>query len=330
MTPEDEKTIAQWNDELGGEVTVTLRLTDDDRASDIESFCRAAARLATHLELMQEEGDSEDLPAIEVGDQAVVYHAVPSGTKLLPFLESIRRLSGAESAGKDRPSPVDDHTSDRLKALEVPAFLRLFVAPNCPFCPVVTRQVVSLAAASPLVRVSIIDGTFFSEVAESEGVRSAPTLLLDTGFRWTGQVNLDEVVEAMTQRDPAELSADVLEGMLKAGNGSELIDMMLAREMIFPGLIDLLTRDKIFVRVGAMMVMEEIAHRRKEIAAQMAEPLWNRFFEAGDAVQGDILHVLGEIGDERLLPRLERILAGDYDEEIKEAAREAIEKITSR
>lgn len=330
MTPEDEKTITQWNDELEGEVTITLRLTDDDRASDIESFCRAVDRLAPRLKLMQEEGDSEDLPAIEVGDQAVVYHAVPSGTKLLPFLESIRRLSGAGSTGKDRPSPAGDGVFDRLKALEVPAFLRLFVAPNCPFCPVVTRQVVSLAVNSHLVRVSVIDGTFFSEVAESEGIRSAPTLLLDGGFRWTGHLNPDEVVEAMTQRDPAELSADVLEGMLKAGNGSELIDMMLAREMIFPGLIDLLTRDKIFVRVGAMMVMEEIAHKRKEIAAQVTEPLWGRFFEADDAVQGDILHVLGEIGDETLLPRLERILAGDYDKEVKEAAREAIEKITPR
>lgn len=330
MTPEDEKTITQWNDELEGEVTITLRLTDDDRASDIESFCRAVDRLAPRLKLMQEEGDSEDLPAIEVGDQAVVYHAVPSGTKLLPFLESIRRLSGAGSTGKDRPSPAGDGVFDRLKALEVPAFLRLFVAPNCPFCPVVTRQVVSLAVNSHLVRVSVIDGTFFSEVAESEGIRSAPTLLLDGGFRWTGHLNPDEVVEAMTQRDPAELSADVLEGMLKAGNGSELIEMMLAREMIFPGLIDLLTRDKIFVRVGAMMVMEEIAHKRKEIAAQVTEPLWGRFFEADDAVQGDILHVLGEIGDETLLPRLERILAGDYDKEVKEAAREAIEKITPR
>ncbi len=330
MTPEDEKTITQWNDELEGEVTITLRLTDDDRASDIESFCRAVDRLAPRLKLMQEEGDSEDLPAIEVGDQAVVYHAVPSGTKLLPFLESIRRLSGAGSTGKDRPSPAGDGVFDRLKALEVPAFLRLFVAPNCPFCPVVTRQVVSLAVNSHLVRVSVIDGTFFSEVAESEGIRSAPTLLLDGGFRWTGHLNPDEVVEAMTQRDPAELSADVLEGMLKAGNGSELIDMMLAREMIFPGLIDLLTRDKIFVRVGAMMVMEEIAHKRKQIAAQVTEPLWGRFFEADDAVQGDILHVLGEIGDETLLPRLERILAGDYDKEVKEAAREAIEKITPR
>jgi HEAT repeat protein len=103
--------------------------------------------------------------------------------------------------------------------------------------------------------------------------------------------------------------------------------MMLEREMVFPALIDLLAHEKIFVRVGAMMVMEEIAARRRDITAQVVDAVWDRFYAAEARVKGDIIHVLGEIGDERVLPRMRRIHSEDYHQEVKEAAGEAIEKI---
>ena len=328
MTPEDEKKIRQWYQQLDGEVRIAVRLTEDDRTREIEAFCNELVRLAPGLEVMREKGDPEDLPAIDIGDRAVLYHAVPSGTKLSPFLQGLLLLGRERTAQREPLFEAYKDVSERLKAMEVPAFLRLFVAPNCPFCPVVTEQVMSLAVASSLVHLSVIDGMLFPEVAESEGIRSAPAVLLDDHFRWTGHLNMSEVLEAMMERDPAGLSSDVLESMLKAGNGSKLIEMMLDREVVFPGLIDLLTHEKIFVRVGAMMVMEEIAKRRKDIAAQVTEALWRRFFEAKDQVKGDIIHVLGEIGDEGLLPRMKEVLNGDYHEEVKDAARDATEKIS--
>jgi hypothetical protein len=331
VTPEDADKIGQWQEQLEGDARITLRWTGDEQTGELLTFCEALSRMAPQVVMGQEEADPGDLPAIEIGDGAVTYHAIPAGTKLSPFLQAVSAFGGgARGSEKDHLLASREDVVHRLKGLDVPAYLRLFVAPNCPFCPVVTEQALTLAAASSLVHLAVIDGTFFPELAESENVRSAPTLLLDGHFRWTGRLNLGEVLEAMTQRDPAELSADVLEGMLKAGNGSQLIEMMLEREVIFPSLVDLLAHEKIFVRVGAMMVMEEIAHRRRDIAAQVTDPLWDRLSEVNDPVKGDIIHVLGEIGDENLLPPMREIVDGDYDLEVKEAAREAIMKITDR
>ena len=42
------------------------------------------------------------------------------------------------------------------------------------------------------------------------------------------------------------------------------------------------------------------------------------------------IHVLGEVSGRNLIPALDGVLAGDYGGEIKEAAKEALEKIEER
>jgi HEAT repeat protein len=167
-------------------------------------------------------------------------------------------------------------------------------------------------------------------MAQSNQIQSVPTLLLYEQFRWTGSFRLEEVVEIMTSRDPAKLGALSLERMLKEGNAARLAQMMLDNEEIFPAFFDLLTHNKWPVRLGAMVAMEEITRRNPQLAAQVIDPLWERFHDVEDPVKGDIIHVLGESGDHRVVPRVEMILGGEYHAEVKEAAREALEKIQAR
>jgi HEAT repeat protein len=47
-------------------------------------------------------------------------------------------------------------------------------------------------------------------------------------------------------------------------------------------------------------------------------------------VKGDLLYVLGELGNREMLPRLRRIQSGPFAGDVKEAAAEAIEKIEDR
>ena len=115
--------------------------------------------------------------------------------------------------------------------------------------------------------------------------------------------------------------------MLNAGNASQLAAMMLDSEKIFPAFIELLVNTTMFVRLGAMVVMEEIADQNPEIAAQVIEPLWKRFHGVADQVKGDILYVFGELSAAKSVPMLKAVINGAYSEEVKEAAREALEKI---
>jgi thiol-disulfide isomerase/thioredoxin len=321
MTPKEERRIKKWNGELSSEIEILVLATDDGRSSQIADFCDHLARLAPKIHLVLEEDEHNGTPAIGIGS-GLRYHAVPLGTELDPFLEALS--DSDKNTSRLPPDLLND-----LKKITLPAALSLYVSPQCPHCPVTARQIIPLAGASEFVRLSVIDCMLFPEMAQSQKIRSVPTVLLDDQLRWTGPLRLEELVEVMINRDPARLSASSLEAMLKEGDASQVAKMMLETDMIFPSFIDLLVHEKMFIRLGAMVVMEEIGERNRRLAAQVVDPLWERFHQAGDRVQGDIIHVLGESGNNELVPRLRTILTGSFHSEVKEAAQEALEKLTA-
>jgi hypothetical protein len=297
-------------------------MTEDHRTKDFEDFCEHLVRLAPRIQVTREEGDSDEAPAIQVGHN-LSYHAVPLGKELGPFLEALPVSDG-------RASSISVSARNHLKKMNVPAMLRLFISQQCPFCPMTVQHMTPLLTVSELIHLAIIDCTLFPELAQSNRIQSVPTLVLDKQFRWTGSFLLEEVTEVMTNRDPAKLGSPSLERMLKEGNAAKLAEMMLERREIFPSLLDLLTHNKWPVRLGAMVVMEEITSRNAGLAAQVIDPLWERFQHVEDPVKGDIIHVLGESGNHKVAPRMQMVLHGEYDAEVKEAAREALEKIELR
>jgi hypothetical protein len=248
------------------------------------------------------------------------YHAVPLGKELGPFLTAL-------SSDPVQLSELGPPVRGVIEKVDLPSFLQLFVTQQCPLCPLTVQQLLPLPAASEHIRLAIIDGTLFPEVAEQYSIRSAPTLLLDEQFRWTGSVPLQELVQMISDRDPANLGAGSLESMLKEGNAFRVAQMMLERDEVFSALFGLLVHEKMFVRLGAMVVMEMIADQNAALAAQVIAPLWERFPHVPDQVKGDIIHVLGEVGDKSVISKLEVVLSGQFADEVKEAAREALEEI---
>lgn len=321
MTPHEQEQIRKWGRAVSVKTRIQLLRTEDPRSRELARFCEDLAGLAPGIHVTREEGAPGDLPAIGIGD-SITIHGVPIGTELAPFLDALSgRHEGYALSGADRR---------RLERVDLPALLRLFVTPQCGFCPGVVRQLLALASASRSIHLVIVDGTLFPEVARSEKIQSVPTLILDTMFRWTGSVKLQELLAVIESRDPVTLGSSSLENMLKQGEASRLAGLMLQQETIFPALIDLLAHRKWPVRLGAMVAMEEIAERRPELARTVAGPLWQKFEAAEEQAKGDILHVLGEIADRRYVSALLRVRDGAYGKEITEAAKEALEKIAER
>ncbi len=320
MTPEEEKRIRKWNNELSSDVRITLLVTEDKRSGEFGEFCENLTRLAPKIGIVKEEGEPKEAPAIQIG-HAVRYHAIPLGTELEPFLEA---LSILDKKSTQIPGSVRDY----LEKIGQTVILRLFVSQQCPFCPVTVRQIIPLTAANEFIRLTILDCTLFPEMAQLNRIQSVPTLLFEDPFRWTGSFQLEELLEVITNRDPAKFGTSSLEKILKEGNAAQLAEMMLHKKKIFPAFLDLLIHKKWPVRLGAMVTMEEIASQNRELAAQIIDPLWERFHNVEDQVKGDIIYVLGELGRDRIAPRLEMVLNGQYDNEVKEAAKEALQKIT--
>ena len=167
----------------------------------------------------------------------------------------------------------------------------------------------------------------FPELGEKENIQSVPALILEDQFRWTGSIQITEIVDVIANRDVSMLGPVSLEMMITQGKAGELAEMMLAKEQIFPAFYEVLTHPKWPVRLGAMVVMEELIESNPDLATRMLKPLWERFNQVDNRVKGDLLYIFGQMKPTDLVPRLQAILNGNYDPEVQEAAQETLDGI---
>jgi len=321
FTPLEEKQIIKLNHQLSHDITIGLVASQHTSSKLFDEFCDDLTRLVPKIKISKVEADPQDPPQILIGS-GLRYQAVPTGYELEPFLEALAALD-SDSLKIAEPIKI------LLKKNKLPASLTIFIAPQCTFCPQMVRRLIALPMTDKNLQLTIIDGTLFPEMVQTLRIRAVPTLLLDDQFRWTGSVPLEELIDTLNTRDPVSLRPASLESIIKEGGAGRLAAMMLEAEKLFPAFYDVLTHDKWPIRLGAMVVIEEIADKNPDLAAEALSPLRDRFPKASIQIQGDILHVFGEIGDPRSVSWLETVLSGNFDREVKEAAKEAADKISN-
>ncbi len=322
MTPQDKEKLLLWNEKIKNEIHITLVLSDGYQANNaMDKFCSTLSSFLPKIVVERKKVAEESSPAIEIGER-LRYRAVPLGPELEPFLEAV---TFQESLLKELPKTVQD----KLIKIRVPAMLKLYIAPQCPFCPAAVRKFVALSFANEYVNLQVIDGIMFPDAAESDNIQSAPTVTFDD-FRWSGTIRLQEVVDVISNRDPAGLSAITLNDMIRNGGASQVAQLMIEHHSIFPGFIDLLIDEKWPVRLGAMVAVEEIIERDPGLASQVIEPVLRRFPSLDDQAKGDMIYLMGETGTLDTISRLKSAFDGLSSDELKTFAVEAIESIEAR
>lgn len=314
----EKKQIVKLNEQLSGDITISLTESEHANYAAFKDFCDNLKDLVPNAKIKKDRDSRKEPPQIVIGNR-LRYQTIPAGHELLPFLEALAAINSD-------PPAIDDSAKAHLAEDRLPATLTLFIAPQCTFCPAVVRQLFPLPLIDEKIQLIIIDGTLFPEMAETYKISAVPTLLIDEQFRWTGSVPLEEIIKTINTRDPMTLGTASLENILKEGRASHLAAMMLDGNKLIPSFYDLLVHEKWHIRLGAMVVMEEIADQNPALASEVVDFLWQQFHGRSDPVKGDILYTLGEIKDRRAQSWLEEVLAGDYNEEVHEAAQEALEK----
>jgi hypothetical protein len=294
-----------------------LIITADKRSREFEDFTNFLEREQPDLQLQKNTEEDNGIPALLIPPN-IRFEALPTEKWETVFIDLLR---GNESAFKK---------NETIEPLNSPAHLKLYVSPSCPFCPKVISDLLPLVYKQPLIHLTIIDGEMFPEKASIDQVKAAPTLILDDSVRWTGTVNITEVLSIIRDRDPSSLGADSLRTLIENGAAEELARMMAGSGKIFPAFLDLLTHEKWPLRLGAMVAFEYLMEQNQDLGDDMIELLWRRFDKLDDSVKGDMLHLFGQSKAEKTIGFLKTILKGSYSEIIIEAAEEALEAVLSR
>jgi len=192
------------------------------------------------------------------------------------------------------------------------------------------ERLIPMAASCPHIRLHIIDGSLFPEAAIADQVMSAPSLILDKDFRWTGTVPEEEIISMIINRDPSRLSTSTLKNILEAGDADWITDQMIQANSIFKGFVELLIHETWSVRLGAMVVVEELAEKAPDLGQTLVPVLTGLFAKKDIPIQGDILYALGEVGNLETREWIKGCISGTAHADLKDAADDAIDAIDSR
>jgi len=312
----DEKIISEWAQNTGNPRSIRILLTNDSRSKRFSEFGEQLAKLAPAVNVRREFEADEAIPEIRIKPN-ITYQAVPHGHELKPFLKILDGLSYEEQAR---------HLSDTqvLEKIGMPAVMKVYISPECPFCPQTVRSLASLAMHQEMIHLIVIDGSMFSENAEADRVSSVPTVFLDDQFRWTGNIQLPEVIDVLVNRDPAQLSSETLKQILYDGKAADLAKMMADWGKVFPAIYDLLTHTEWPVRLGAMATVEYLSEHRKDLIADIINELWKQFEDLDEPVKADTLYLFGETAHPEARGKIEAVIKGAYSEMVKEAATDAM------
>lgn len=248
----------------------------------------------------------------------IAYHAVPAGKLLNLFLQALSDDSRrqADELGED--------IAHQLSQINLPVVLKSYVATKCPHCPEAVKRLQILAAGSSMIRLRIINAELFPQWSRADQIRSVPTIILDNQFRWTGTLQLKELLTMSLERDPSQLSSASLRQIIEDGDAQRVANMMAESGQVFPALIELLAHERWSVRLGAMVAAEYLADQAPSLALELADQLWDCFSGLTAQAQGDVLHVIGQVRSQKTRSCLEKVISGDYDETVIEAASEIL------
>jgi hypothetical protein len=322
LSTKESKILESWNAQLKGQAAIRLLLSEDRRSEQFESYCDELLAGAPKVGIIRLRSRKVEPPALLLGD-SLTFHAIPYGKELEPFLEALAITAGA---GPDLPETY----AGLLKGIERELNFKIFISPQCHFCPNVVRQIAPVSLVHARCSVKIIDAHMFPELAEPFNIKAVPTVMVNDNFRWTGQAPLDEILSVVGKADPSRLDPEALKTMIKEGQASNVARMMLEGNRIFPGFLDLLRHPEWSVRLGALVAVEEIGDADRNLARAILGPLWESFADQDASVQGDIIYLIGELGQEDAIVWTERLQSLLQKVEDDEQLREIIEETLSK
>jgi glutaredoxin len=321
LTSQELETARSVLETLQDPVVLKVNLSKDDLSKQFRTFAEALSTLSTKFKPIYTTYSADDPPTIEIAPN-LRYMAIPAGKEMAPFLQSLIGRAHSETS-------LGERTLSALATFIKPTKVEVAVSPTCPHCPIVVGLVNQLALASRYVEVTIIDITLFADFAEKYTIRAVPTVVVDGQEQLVGHISEDLLVDKLSKQSPASFRPDSFKKIVKEGDAEKLAGMMVADGDVYGGALELLADPDWSVRMGMMVVLEEVAMRNPDLV-QRAYPYLVDLIERGDANQrGDMAYLLGIIGNGSVLHPLKMLLK-DANPEVAEAAFEAVQQIQER
>ena len=296
----------------------------DPLSQDIEQFARTLSDLFPKKITLSESSTKQlivDLPGMTIAcgkAQNIHYLCVPEQNEIIPFAHALTVAAQGEA-------PVSATIKASAQQIETPTEIIVLVSPFCTNCPLVVQTVLNLAATNPLISAYVLDVQHAGDITERFGIQSVPATIMDRHLVHIGEITPERLLEIILNRGTATYTRDFMRSLIDRGHIDDAADL-LCKERDAAGMVSLFEEGDLSMRMGVLVVFEEALGKDRAGIQQMVPRLIGMLTHDDARIRGDMAALLGEIGDPRALPHLERLI-NDPDPDVVEAVEEAIEML---
>jgi len=211
-----------------------------------------------------------------------------------------------------------------MNATEAPDAL-LFLASQCPHCPVVLAGLSELVKRGVIGRLEVVNIEQHPQAAQALGVRSVPWLRIGP-FELSGTRTAAELEVWARRAVSAEGISDAFHDLLKQGGLAQVLQLILAEPGRLSALLPIVANPEasLNVKLGVGVVFEEYAGS-PALRAVVAE-LGALTRHADARVRADACHLLSLTHAAEARPWLQACLQ-DEDAEVREIAAESLQTL---
>ncbi len=187
--------------------TVTAHLFLEERnclyCNDVKDMVEQLAELSEKIHIVEHRGALTSDEAKEMGVEyhpAIVLHGtdkynikfygIPAGHEFGALVNSIIDVSTGTA-----PLPPD--VIEDIKAIDKPINIKVFVTPQCPYCPNMTRLAHQAAILNPLITSEMIESLEFQELTAKYEVFGVPKTVINETTMIDGLSPVEMFVEKL-------------------------------------------------------------------------------------------------------------------------------------
>jgi len=138
-----------------------------------------------------EEYGIDKVPAIIISGRkpyGIRFYGVPAGYEFKPFTDDIINASRGTTS-------LSEATKERLRLVDKPVHIQVFVTPTCPYCPSATGLAHQFAIESDLIKSDMVEVTEFPHLAQKYAVMSVPKIVINESVQFVGALPEDHFAQ---------------------------------------------------------------------------------------------------------------------------------------
>ncbi len=122
----------------------------------------------------------------------IKFNGIPAGHEINSFIPAIIEVSGGGEA-------LPENYLEKIKALEKPVNIKVFVTLSCPHCAGAVQKAHKLALESPMIDAEMVEAQTFYELSDKFNVSSVPKIVINDQYEFVGNQPLEVFLEEIAK-----------------------------------------------------------------------------------------------------------------------------------